>query len=98
MGPTKVFKTRYDQPDSIRGKFGLTDTRNSSHGSDSEETARAEINFFFPEFNIDEFYQSGQDIEFLRKVKQEVYDSILLCFSIFCNSKFTQISFFMCYI
>ena len=67
MGPTKVFKTRYDQPDSVRGKFGLTDTRNSSHGSDSEETARAEINFFFPEFNIDEFYQSGQDIEFLRK-------------------------------
>jgi len=65
MGPTKVFKTRYDQPDSIRGKFGLTDTRNSSHGSDSDETARAEIAFFFPEFNFDEFYLSGQDLEFL---------------------------------
>ena len=38
MGPTKVFKTRYDQPESIRGQFGLTDTRNSSHGSDSDET------------------------------------------------------------
>ena len=53
MGPTKVFKTRYSHPDSIRGKFGLTDTRNSSHGSDSIETARSEMQFFFPEFNLD---------------------------------------------
>ena len=65
MGPTKVLKTRYEQPDTIRGMFGITDTRNSSHGSDSEETARKEIEFFFPDFNIDAFYQSGQDQEFL---------------------------------
>ena len=30
MGPTKVFKTRYSDPETIRGQFGLTDTRNSS--------------------------------------------------------------------
>ena len=65
MGPTKVFKTRYEQPDTIRGLFGITDTRNSSHGSDSEETARQEIKFFFPEFDFDDFYRSGQDQAFL---------------------------------
>ena len=51
MGPTKVFSTRYSHPDSVRGRFGLTDTRNVSHGSDSEFSARREINFFFPEFS-----------------------------------------------
>lgn len=33
IGPTKVFKTQYDEPNSIRGKFGLSDTRNAVHGS-----------------------------------------------------------------
>lgn len=51
MGPTKVFKTVHDEPDSIRGHYGLTDTRNATHGSDSVETAKKEMEFFFPEFN-----------------------------------------------
>lgn len=33
LGPTKVFKTVISHPDSIRGMFGLTDTRNVGHGS-----------------------------------------------------------------
>ncbi|XP_035276737.1 nucleoside diphosphate kinase 6 isoform X2 [Anguilla anguilla] len=33
MGPTKVFRARYDAPGSIRARFGLTDTRNTTHGS-----------------------------------------------------------------
>ena len=60
MGPTKVFKTIYDDPQSIRGQFGLTDTRNSTHGSDSDETARKEINFFFPEFNVDDWFKENE--------------------------------------
>lgn len=67
MGPTKVLKTRYEDPLSIRGQIGLTDTRNSTHGSDSEATAKAEINFFFPDFNYDDFFASGQDEVFLQK-------------------------------
>ena len=51
MGPTKVFKTIYDQPNSLRGMFGTTDTRNATHGSDSEDNARIEMKFFFPEFD-----------------------------------------------
>lgn len=33
MGPTKVFEAKLSNPDSIRGKYGLTDTRNVTHGS-----------------------------------------------------------------
>lgn len=66
MGPTKVLKTRYEKPNSIRGLLGLTDTRNSTHGSDSDETAAAEMKFFFPEFEYDQFFSSGQDQLFLQ--------------------------------
>jgi len=65
MGPTKVLKTRYEHPETIRGLLGLTDTRNSTHGSDSNDTAKAEIEFFFPNFNVDEFFASGQDELFM---------------------------------
>ena len=33
MGPTRVFRAHHVAPDSIRGSFGLTDTRNTTHGS-----------------------------------------------------------------
>lgn len=55
MGPTKVFKTKFEAPETIRGQFGLTDTRNCTHGSDSNDTARREIEFFFPEFDFKKF-------------------------------------------
>jgi nucleoside-diphosphate kinase len=56
MGPTKVFKSRFNDPETIRGQFGLTDTRNSTHGSDSDETARREMKFFFPCFDPKQFF------------------------------------------
>lgn len=33
MGPTKVYKAQFDQPLSIRGQYGLSDTRNATHGA-----------------------------------------------------------------
>lgn len=33
MGPTRVSRARNTAPDSIRGAYGLTDTRNATHGS-----------------------------------------------------------------
>lgn len=58
MGPTKVLRAIYEDPDSIRGRFGLTDTRNATHGSDSVDNARKEIQFFFPEFDVEKWEQS----------------------------------------
>ncbi|KAK3093527.1 hypothetical protein FSP39_016795 [Pinctada imbricata] len=60
MGPTKVFQTMHHHPETIRGRYGLTDTRNATHGSDSEETAKREISFFFPEFDVDEWYKKEE--------------------------------------
>lgn len=66
MGPTKVIKTRYEHPDTIRGMFGLTDTRNTCHGSDSNESALKETSFFFPEFDAKDFYKNEAP-EFIRR-------------------------------
>lgn len=52
LGPTRVFKTIYSHPNSIRGRFGLSDTRNVCHGSDSMETAKKEIELFFSDFSV----------------------------------------------
>uniref|UniRef100_A0A336LSV1 Nucleoside diphosphate kinase n=1 Tax=Culicoides sonorensis TaxID=179676 RepID=A0A336LSV1_CULSO len=51
LGPTKVFKAVYSHPDSIRALYGLSDTRNACHGSDSLDSALKEIRIFFPTFN-----------------------------------------------
>ncbi|KNE63095.1 hypothetical protein AMAG_08263 [Allomyces macrogynus ATCC 38327] len=49
IGPTHPVRAQVNQPQSLRAEFGLTDTRNSFHGSDAPETAAREINFFFPQ-------------------------------------------------
>ncbi|KAG5684680.1 hypothetical protein PVAND_013897 [Polypedilum vanderplanki] len=53
LGPTKVFKTIYSHPESIRGLYGITDTRNACHGSDSEQSVIEEIRKIFPDFEFD---------------------------------------------
>ncbi|XP_061668553.1 nucleoside diphosphate kinase 6 [Syngnathoides biaculeatus] len=60
MGPTKVFRARYTSPASLRARFGLTDTRNTAHGSDSAESAQREMAFFFPDFDAEEWMRSEE--------------------------------------
>lgn len=67
MGPTKVYQAQYTAPDSIRSMFGLSDTRNAAHGSDSEASAEKEMAIFFKDFspkkwykNEEKFYNVGQ--------------------------------------
>jgi nucleoside-diphosphate kinase len=52
MGPTQVYRAKVEKPDSLRSRFGLTDTRNAFHGSDSPVSAKREISFFFPDFDF----------------------------------------------
>lgn len=59
MGPTKTYIAQYEAPESIRGQFGLTDTRNAVHGSDSYESVVEESKFFFPEFD----HSSWEEVE-----------------------------------
>ncbi|KAI5174413.1 Nucleoside Diphosphate Kinase 6 [Manis pentadactyla] len=60
MGPTRVFRARHVAPDSIRGSLGLTDTRNTTHGSDSVASARREIVTFFPDFSERRWYEEEE--------------------------------------
>ncbi|XP_059520837.1 nucleoside diphosphate kinase 6 [Myotis daubentonii] len=60
MGPTRVFRARHVAPDSIRGSFGLTDTRNTTHGSDSVASASREIAAFFPDFSERRWFEEEE--------------------------------------
>ncbi|XP_032677048.1 nucleoside diphosphate kinase 6 [Odontomachus brunneus] len=60
MGPTKVYQAQYIAPDTIRGMFGLSDTRNATHGSDSAESAKREISIFFEDFNTKSWYENEE--------------------------------------
>ncbi|KAF6030395.1 hypothetical protein EB796_011312 [Bugula neritina] len=59
MGPTKVYRAQYESPTSIRGLYGISDTRNAAHGSDSVQSAEHEIQFFFPEFDYKQWYREN---------------------------------------
>ncbi|KAJ2782958.1 hypothetical protein H4R18_001974 [Coemansia javaensis] len=47
MGATRPAVERANATASLRARFGLTDTRNSFHGSDSPDTARRELDFTY---------------------------------------------------
>lgn len=47
LGPTDSSEARKSASDSIRAQHGTDATRNACHGSDSEQSAKREANFFF---------------------------------------------------
>lgn len=60
MGPTKVYQAQFTDPKSIRAMFGLSDTRNAAHGSDSVESAKREMAILFKDFNVEKWYASEE--------------------------------------
>jgi len=47
MGPTSIEEAKKSAPNSIRAKYGDNITKNAAHGSDSPESAKRELDFFF---------------------------------------------------
>ncbi|ETO25040.1 hypothetical protein RFI_12103 [Reticulomyxa filosa] len=47
MGPTSVETAKKEAPNSIRALYGENVTKNAAHGSDSPESAKREVGFFF---------------------------------------------------
>lgn len=47
IGPTNTQRAQQEAPNSIRALFGTDGTKNAVHGSDSQESAHREINFWF---------------------------------------------------
>ncbi|XP_077867743.1 nucleoside diphosphate kinase 6-like [Saccoglossus kowalevskii] len=62
MGPTKISREKEIAPESIRAKYGLSDTQNAVHGSDSPDSVRREIKIVFPEFCIDGWYENEEKL------------------------------------
>ncbi|XP_013141021.1 PREDICTED: nucleoside diphosphate kinase 6 [Papilio polytes] len=60
LGPTKVYKAQFQEPYSLRSMFGISDTRNVAHGSDSTVSAEREIKFFFPDFSFYEWHNNDE--------------------------------------
>lgn len=54
MGPTKVYQAQFTHPDCIRSQYGLSDTRNATHGSDSPASVSKEIGILFPDIILDD--------------------------------------------
>lgn len=65
----------YEAPNTIRGLYGLTDTRNAVHGSDSEDSALEEIAFYFKDFSIDQWRQKEENF-FINRSKLITFDPI----------------------
>ncbi|KAF9155436.1 Nucleoside diphosphate kinase 6 [Linnemannia schmuckeri] len=61
IGPTHPPRARINAPDTLRSLYGMTDTRNSFHGSDAVDTATKEIGFFFPEFDIEKWEKDQKE-------------------------------------
>ncbi|ORX69892.1 nucleoside diphosphate kinase [Linderina pennispora] len=58
LGLTHPVRMRLAQPASLRARFGLTDTRNSFHGSDSMQSAERELRFVFGDAMVDQWLGS----------------------------------------
>jgi nucleoside-diphosphate kinase len=58
IGPTHITIAR-TLPHTLRGRYALSDTKNSFHGSDSLETAFEELRFFFSDLSLSESFPSS---------------------------------------
>jgi nucleoside-diphosphate kinase len=58
LGPTNTFTAQQDAPQSIRARFGTDQTANACHGSDSTQSAKRELKFYFPEIAMGNQSQS----------------------------------------
>ena len=61
LGPTKCYQARQKSRDCIRSLYGLSDTRNAGHGSDSIENFEREVQFMFPGWDYKEWMADQRD-------------------------------------
>ncbi|XP_054169132.1 nucleoside diphosphate kinase 6-like [Oppia nitens] len=68
MGPTKVYKTKFLEPNSLRGKYGLSDTRNATHGSDSVQSFEKEYKYFFNDFSPQKWMTNEMELHIIKTI------------------------------
>lgn len=52
LGPTKAYMGKWEEPASLRARYGLGDTRNGFHGSDAKESAERELGLVFDGWDV----------------------------------------------
>ncbi|BGP06534.1 hypothetical protein JCM10049v2_002356 [Rhodotorula toruloides] len=66
IGPTHVYKGQWEKPETLRARYGLSDTRNGFHGSDSPESAAKELSQVFENWDTTWWIdQRNKGVEFL---------------------------------
>lgn len=67
MGPTNSKEAREIKPSSLRAMFGTDNTQNACHGSDSTNSARREILFFFPDISFPQLIDQTELRKYIKK-------------------------------
>ncbi|GAA6000403.1 hypothetical protein JCM10207_007998 [Rhodosporidiobolus poonsookiae] len=65
IGPTHVYKGQWERPETLRAQYGLSDTRNGFHGSDSPKSAAKELGQVFEGWDVEWWLrqrEAGQDV------------------------------------
>ena len=60
LGATKAYKSKWEDPQCLRARYGLGDTRNGFHGSDSTESAQRELGLLFDGWDTQWWLQREQ--------------------------------------
>jgi nucleoside diphosphate kinase len=84
MGATATAKARETTAGSLRALYGTDGTRNATHGSDSEQSARRELKFFFPALSVDA--QPTAD-EVASAVREQLEPSLIAALTALCKAK-----------
>jgi len=53
IGPTHAYRAAWTQPETLRGQYGVSDTRNGFHGSSSMTEAFKELSQVFPGWDVE---------------------------------------------
>ncbi|QDZ21196.1 nucleoside diphosphate kinase [Chloropicon primus] len=84
MGPTNSKEAREIKPTSLRALYGTDNTKNACHGSDSTNSARREVLFYFPDISFPQLVDQGD----LRKyIKKELEPILKKGLTVLCKHK-----------
>ena len=84
MGPTNSNVAREQAPESLRAMFGTDGTQNACHGSDSPESARREIKFFFPKMVVEPLPSADEAQVY---IKQFIEPTLVKGLTALCKNK-----------
>lgn len=84
MGPTRTAAAREEAPGCLRALYGTNNTLNATHGSDSEESAKREVKFFFPALSVEPLPRAEQ---VAIAIKEQLEPTLIGALTELCKAK-----------